>query len=102
MVACKRLFAFGGGSAEVFAASEGFRDDAGVSILANFWEMVLELITYPGEVAVDGYGFDVVTHVDGEEAESLGCWFDGKIMHFTESEARVKSGGISGSSARVN
>jgi hypothetical protein len=49
-------------------------------------EISFKIVADSGEVVVDRLWIDVVTHEDGEETQSFGCWVNGAVMEMTESE----------------
>ena len=55
------------------------------------WEVGLKLLANPQEVGVDGVWLDVVTHINCEKAEGVGCVINGHVVYVNEGKVRVQS-----------
>jgi hypothetical protein len=58
--------------------------------------VILELVTNAGEVGIDRVWLDMVAHVNGEETQSFGGGFDGKIVHFAKGDVRIQCRSVCG------
>jgi hypothetical protein len=65
-----------------------------LACLADVREEWLQLITYAGEVGINGFWVNVMAHVYCIKTKSIGSGFSGKVVNMTEVEIGLKGRGI--------
>ena len=75
---------------KLLAASKCSGDKVVTTVLLDIRMKQFKLIANAREVGVYRSGLDVVCHIDGVEAESIGGWIDGEVIRPVEGKVEIE------------
>ena len=84
------MFAGGGNGTKLLATSKHSGDKVVTTVLLDIRMKRFELIANAREVGVYRSRLDVVCHIDGVEAESIGGWIDGEVMRPADGKVGIE------------
>ena len=100
VISCQGLFATRGSAVKLLTNRQGSRDKRGVLSCMDIGKVTFQVIADFGEVIVNGFWVNVVTHENCEKTQGFRGEINGPVMEMTERQVGVGTRSV-GSFCRV-